>query len=185
VWRDPEHKVSSTGKAYATATVRVGSGHDATWWKLLAFCETTKQELHSLRDGDAVSATGEFKAEIYNKGTGPKIALTLFADRVISARRAKRERASERRLSVTIVELGPTVHGITLHKQKQGDRCWIGLPGKPPVTDGELQTYDRNKTIYAAVLEIGDRRIRNAFGVAVWQAALRACPEIATRGSAQ
>jgi hypothetical protein len=72
VWRDPEHRVSASGKPFGSASVRVGSGDAAVWWKVLAFGEAAIEELLSLRDGDALSATGEFKADIYDKGGEPR-----------------------------------------------------------------------------------------------------------------
>jgi hypothetical protein len=93
IWRDPERRVSGAGKPFASASVRVGSGDVAAWWKLLCFSEAAIEEVTSLHDGDAVSASGEFKAEVYDKGDGPRVGFTLFADRIISARKAKREKA--------------------------------------------------------------------------------------------
>jgi len=55
--------------------------------------------LLSLHDGDAVSASGEFKVEIYDNGTGPRPGFTMFADRVLSAKRAKKERDRGHRIS--------------------------------------------------------------------------------------
>jgi hypothetical protein len=99
LWREPERKVSSAGRTYATATIRVGNGDDAQWWKVLTFSEMAAEELLALHGGDAVSASGEFKVEIYDKGSGPRPGFTLFADRVLSAKRAKNEREKERRSS--------------------------------------------------------------------------------------
>ena len=39
LFREPEAKVSRAGKYYASATVRVGDGEGATWWKVLSFSE--------------------------------------------------------------------------------------------------------------------------------------------------
>jgi hypothetical protein len=91
IWRDPEHRVSSAGKSFGSASLRVGNGNAVIWWKVLTFSESGIEELLSLRDGDALSASGEFKAEAYDRGAGPKVGFTLFADRIISARRAKKQ----------------------------------------------------------------------------------------------
>jgi single-stranded DNA-binding protein len=90
IWRDPERKTTKAGKAYATATIRDSFGDDTTWWKLLTFSETAAEELLSLHDGDSIAASGSFKAEIYNSRDGARISLTVFADRIISAKRAKK-----------------------------------------------------------------------------------------------
>jgi hypothetical protein len=95
IWRDPERKVSSAGKPFVSASVRVGNGDAAVWWKVLAFNEAAIEELLALRDGDAISASGEFRAEIFDGRDGPRVGFTLFADRVISAKRPKRERPQE------------------------------------------------------------------------------------------
>jgi hypothetical protein len=100
VWilaRNPERKFRGVGKASATATGLVGNGDDDTSWKVLTFFKTAAEELLSLDDGDALAATGSFRTEVYDRGAGPKVGLTLFADRLISAKRQKGEREKERR----------------------------------------------------------------------------------------
>ena len=105
LWRDPERKLTKAGKPYVTATIRDGQGDDATWWRLLAFSEASCAELLCLHDGDGVAASGAFKAELYDGRDGVRISLTVLADRVISARRQKREkdkiRQAERRSITT------------------------------------------------------------------------------------
>jgi hypothetical protein len=97
LWRDPERRASGAGKSFGSAFIRVGSGDDKKWWKLLVFIETVIEEMLSLKDGDALAATGEFKAEVFDGRNGPRISFTLFADRVISPKRKKRERDKDRR----------------------------------------------------------------------------------------
>ena len=84
-------------QAIRHATIRDGQGDDATWWRLFAFSEAGCAELLGLHDGDGVAASGTFKAELYDARDGARISLTVLADRVISARRQKRERAQEHR----------------------------------------------------------------------------------------
>lgn len=96
LFRDPERKVSSAGKPYASVTIKDVNGDDVTWWKLLTFSEPAIEELLSLRDGDGIAASGSFRADVYDRGAGPKVGFTLFAERLISTRREKRERAQER-----------------------------------------------------------------------------------------
>jgi hypothetical protein len=93
LWCNPERRVSNSGKPFGAATVRVGSGGSAVWWKVLTFGETATEELLSLRDGDALSASGEFIGENCNGRDGPKVGFTLFADRVLSAKHKRREAA--------------------------------------------------------------------------------------------
>jgi hypothetical protein len=95
LWKDPERRISGAGKVFGSASVRVGNGDAAAWWKVLTFSDSVTEELLSLKDGDAISATGEFKAEIYDGREGSRIGFTLFCDGVLGAKRKKRERKEE------------------------------------------------------------------------------------------
>ena len=94
LFRDPETKTSSRGKPYTTATIRVGQGDDVAWWRVLAFLKEAGDELLSLRGGDGVAVSGTFKAEVYVGSGDPRVNLTVIADRVISAKAQKREKAA-------------------------------------------------------------------------------------------
>lgn len=89
--RDPERKMSKAGKPFSTATLREGDGDAVTWWTVLAFAEDAIEELSRLKAGDGMAATGPFKAETYEKNGEKRVSFTLFADRVISAKKQKRE----------------------------------------------------------------------------------------------
>ena len=94
---DPASKTSTKGNPYALATVRDGQGDDATWWRVFAFGTEARDELLSLHAGDGVAVSGTLKAEVYAGGSTPRVSLSVTADRVISAKRQKRERATEAR----------------------------------------------------------------------------------------
>lgn len=95
LFRDPERKVSSKGNAYAMATIRdVAQGADATWWRVFAFSDDARDELLGLRDGDGVAVSGTLRAEIYAGSGTPRVSLTITADRIISAKLVKREKAA-------------------------------------------------------------------------------------------
>ncbi len=93
--RDPEQKTSKGGKTFVTATLREGDGEAVTWWNILSFSDTANEEMLSLRAGDGIAASGSFKAELYAKNGTQRISFTLFADRIISAKREKRERSRQ------------------------------------------------------------------------------------------
>ncbi len=95
IHRDPESKMSGKGNAYALATVRDSQGDDTTWWRVFAFGTEARDELLSLRAGDGVAVSGAFKAELYAGSGTARVSLSVTADRVISAKRQKRDRASE------------------------------------------------------------------------------------------
>ena len=97
IWRAPETKVSNAGKTFGVASVRVMANDTTIWFRLFTFSETAIAELMSLKDGEGIAASGSLKVEIYDRGSGPRLSYTLFADRLISAKRQKRERDQERR----------------------------------------------------------------------------------------
>ena len=90
--RDPERKMSKAGKPFVSATIRDGEGEAVNWWNVLSFSETANEELLSLKAGDSVAVTGQFKAEVYEKGDTRRVSFTLFVDRLITAKKQKRER---------------------------------------------------------------------------------------------
>ena len=92
--RDPVRKMSKAEKPFVTATLREGDGEAVTWWTVLAFAEEAIEELARLKAGDALAVSGSFKAEIYEKVETRRVSFTLFADRIISARKRKRSRAA-------------------------------------------------------------------------------------------
>ena len=104
--RDPERKTSKAGKPFATAVLREGDGDAVTWWNLLCFSESGCEELMSLHAGDGVAASGSFKAELYEKAGAQRLSFTVVVDRIISARRQKRERAAAQR-SEPLQDAGP------------------------------------------------------------------------------
>ena len=98
LFRDPEAKTSRANKPYAFATVKIGQGDDAQWWRVMAFGDADREELLALRNGDAVSVSGTLKVELYTPNGGePRVSLSVLADRLISARRAKREKTADAR----------------------------------------------------------------------------------------
>ncbi|THD45212.1 MAG: single-stranded DNA-binding protein [Bradyrhizobium sp.] len=91
LWKVPERKLSKAGAQYVVATIREGAGDRVTWWKILCFSESGCDELLRLDDGDGVAASGAFEVDTYEKNGEVRLNYTLVAERVISARRQKRE----------------------------------------------------------------------------------------------
>ncbi len=90
--RDPERRTSKTGRSFATALIKEGEGDAVTWWKIVIFSDGGIEELLTLKAGDGVAASGTFKAEIYEKDAKQRISFSLVADRIITAKRQKREK---------------------------------------------------------------------------------------------
>lgn len=67
--RDPEHRMTSTGKQIVSASVAVGSGEKTQWFKVNAW-EKTGEWLKDAKKGDFVFAQGSLELRTYEKKTG-------------------------------------------------------------------------------------------------------------------
>lgn len=86
IFRAPELKTAKSGRAFCAATIRT---KDGDFIKLLVFSESASAELMRLHAGDAVSAQGGLKIELYDGKDGDKrVGLTIMADAVLPLRRA-------------------------------------------------------------------------------------------------
>jgi single-stranded DNA-binding protein len=91
--RTPELRTAKSGKAYATATIKVAADNATDFWSVLAFSESAQAELSRLGEGDKVSLQGSLKLEVYTSKNGEqKISRTLFADHVLALRQPPRQR---------------------------------------------------------------------------------------------
>jgi single-stranded DNA-binding protein len=89
IFRSPERRTSKAGKPFTKATLKASDGDDVQFWNLLAFRESIQDELARLRDGDAVSVQGAFKAELYRPEDGePRVSLSIVAERILPLRQA-------------------------------------------------------------------------------------------------
>jgi single-stranded DNA-binding protein len=93
MFRAPEQRTAKTGRPFARATILVKDGDGSQFIRIAAFSETAQAELMRLADGDALSAQGPLKAEIYTANDGStKISFNLVADQVLALRQPPRER---------------------------------------------------------------------------------------------
>jgi single-stranded DNA-binding protein len=95
IFRQPEQRTSRAGKPFVTATIKAKDGAAAQFWRVTAFSESAQEEMLRLSDGDAVSAQGSMKAELYRPDGGePRLSLSMVADQVLALRlpQHKRER---------------------------------------------------------------------------------------------
>jgi single-stranded DNA-binding protein len=86
LFRQPEQRTSKAGKPFVTAKIRAKDGDSTQWWKVLAFSESAGAELLRLGDGDAVSAQGQLKAELYERDGETRLSLSIIADVVLALR---------------------------------------------------------------------------------------------------
>ncbi len=96
LFRNPECRTSKSGKQFVTATVRLKDGEGSQYVRVVAFSESGQAELLRLRDGDSLSAQGQFKAEIYAKDGGePKLSLSIIADQILALRQLPKDRQAK------------------------------------------------------------------------------------------
>jgi single-stranded DNA-binding protein len=95
LWKTPEQRTGRTGKLYTVATIRAGSDDSSAseFWSITAFSESAQAELLRLGAGDALSAQGKARFELYTSNTGAaKISRSIVADAVLPLRPAPREK---------------------------------------------------------------------------------------------
>jgi single-stranded DNA-binding protein len=92
LWKNPEQRTSSrTGKLFTVATIRAGSDDSVSdFWSITAFSESAQAELLRLSAGDALSAQGKARFELYTSNNGTKISRSIVADAVLPLRPAPR-----------------------------------------------------------------------------------------------
>ncbi|SRR5258706_3761086 len=99
LFKVPEQRTSSkTGKLFVSATLKVGGeSGNAEFWSITAFSESVQAELLRLGAGDALSAQGKAKFELWQPRDGGevKISRSLFADAILPLRAAPRERRAK------------------------------------------------------------------------------------------
>jgi single-stranded DNA-binding protein len=97
VFRDPERKVSKVGKPFVVAKLREGAGDSAVWWSVVAFADDVREELSRQRDGDAIAVSGPFTVSTYERNGEIRLNHSIIAERLISARRAKKRQPDAER----------------------------------------------------------------------------------------
>jgi single-stranded DNA-binding protein len=98
LFKTPEERTSSkTGRVFVSATLKVGGDSgNAEFWSISAFSESAQAELLRLSAGDALSAQGKAKFEIYTSNTGTaKISRSIFADAILPLRAPPKERKAK------------------------------------------------------------------------------------------
>jgi single-stranded DNA-binding protein len=97
VFRDPERRVSKGGKPFVAAKLREGAGDSAVWWSVVAFADDVREELSLLRDGDTIAVSGPFTVSTYERNGEIRLNHSIVAERLITARRAKKRQAEDER----------------------------------------------------------------------------------------
>jgi hypothetical protein len=96
LFRAPERKISRSGKSYVSATLKVRDGDASQFWRVTVFSESAGDEMMRMSAGDAASAQGVMRAEIWTpEGKEPRIALSLTADAILPLRRERQPREKQ------------------------------------------------------------------------------------------
>jgi Single-strand binding protein family len=94
LFRQPESRVSKSGKPFAMATLRVSAGNESQFWRLFVFSESAQAELAKLSDGDALACQGVPKFELFRPETGePRVSLSITVDHVLALKQPPKQRA--------------------------------------------------------------------------------------------
>ncbi len=94
LFRDPEQRESKSGKPFVKACLRITAGETSQFASLVAFQDSVKTELLALRDGDALSAQGTLKCELYETSGGAKrLSLNLTISQILPLRQPKERKA--------------------------------------------------------------------------------------------
>ena len=103
LFRAPEERTSQAGRRFVSATIKVGGeSGNGEFWACLAFSEWVQGELLRLGTGDALSAQGSAKIELYQKDGGEvRISRTIFANAILALRAPPRERRSKQAAAET------------------------------------------------------------------------------------
>jgi single-stranded DNA-binding protein len=67
---DPKQRLTASGKAFATGTVRVGAGPESVLIGIAAFSETAAASLGRLKSGDTLAASGVLELNIWQDREG-------------------------------------------------------------------------------------------------------------------
>jgi hypothetical protein len=97
LFKAPEERTSQAGRRFVLATLKVGGeSGNADFWTVMVFSESAQADLLRFGIGDALSAQGSAKIELYQKDSGEvRISRTVFANAILPLRAAPRERRSK------------------------------------------------------------------------------------------
>ncbi len=94
---DPKRRTSTTGKDYATGTMRVpAEDAEAMLVSIITFTADAVAALLALSKGDSCAIAGRAKLTSWTKDGGEKHGLSVVADRVLTAYQAGKARKAAR-----------------------------------------------------------------------------------------
>jgi hypothetical protein len=108
LFKPAEEKISSkTGRTFVSATPKVGGETgEAEFWSIAAFSQSAQSELLRLGAGDALSAQGKAKFELWQPRDGGevKISRSLFAGQILALKAPPRERRARAAASTPLLD---------------------------------------------------------------------------------
>jgi hypothetical protein len=90
IFREPQQRVSQSGKSYVVATIRAAAADNSgsDFWSIMCFSASAGAELMRLGLNEKLAVQGSLKFEIYNG----KISRSVFVDAILPLRAPPRER---------------------------------------------------------------------------------------------
>jgi hypothetical protein len=106
LFKAPEERTSQAGRRFVSATIKVGGeSGNAEFWSLMVFSNSAQSELLQLGIGDALSAQGSAKIELYQKDGGEvRISRTVFASAILPLRQPPRERRAKQAATAPLLD---------------------------------------------------------------------------------
>jgi single-stranded DNA-binding protein len=87
--RDPVLRTAKSGKTFATALIRTGSGEDTIWANIAVFDERAQAELMRLKAGEAASIQGAVKVSVFEQNGEHRASLDVAASHVTALRQPR------------------------------------------------------------------------------------------------
>jgi len=93
IYGPPKAQNARNGNPFVTFAVRVQTGGESAFWRILVFGETAREQAAALRDGDAVAVRGVPRFDIYAPpGKAARVSLSVMAEGILPLKAPPRER---------------------------------------------------------------------------------------------
>jgi single-stranded DNA-binding protein len=90
---EPVTRPTRNGGQVTFFKLRVINGAEIEWWDAATFSDTARAELEGVNEGDAVSAVGVLRVEMFEHRGEQRIKRSLTADRVLALKPTKEPKA--------------------------------------------------------------------------------------------
>ncbi len=88
---EPVTRATRNGGTVTFFKVRVVAGAALEWWECATFSDTCREELDGLSEGDALSAVGALRVELFEWKGEQRVRRSLTVDRILPLRPKPKE----------------------------------------------------------------------------------------------